>query len=235
MNIPGPIASIPAKKTIQGSQTVSEAVDITMMMDNYMADTPETETCIDLRKADDQALSGLARTGDYPAFEELIKRYRNDVYGLAYHYVRNREDAWDIAQEVFIKAHRAIGTFRGDSSFKTWLLRITANRCKDFFKKRKLRTVSLDDTVPEARFKSGNATPDESLASSELGQQIHQALDTLSAKHKTAFVLRELEGLSYEHMAGVMNCSLGTVMSRLHHARKKLQNALLAMGVMEDH
>lgn len=213
---------------------MSEALELSLTMDNLMVESPDALSLADLREAEDHALCGMARTGDYPAFEELVRRYRNDVYGLAYHYVRNREDAWDLSQEVFIKAHRAIGSFRGDSSFKTWILRITANRCKDFFKKRKLKTVTLDETTPEARFESKAARPDESMATSELGQTITQALDTLSEKHKMAFVLRELEGLSYENMAEVMNCSLGTVMSRLHHARKKLQQTLLDMGVMED-
>ncbi|MFP6581557.1 MAG: sigma-70 family RNA polymerase sigma factor [Candidatus Hydrogenedentota bacterium] len=213
---------------------MSEAVELSLLMDDFMVESKDSKSYAELREADDQTLTGDARTGDYAAFEELVRRYRNDVYGLAYHYVRNREDAWDISQEVFIKAHRAIGSFRGDSSFKTWILRITANRCKDFFKKRKLKTISLDDSMPEARFESVAARPDESMASSELGQRITQALDTLSDKHKTAFVLRELEGLSYENMAEVMKCSLGTVMSRLHHARKKLQQTLLDMGVMED-
>ena len=203
-------------------------------MDSLMADSEKAVSVAELRAADDAVLCGFARDGGYGAFEELVRRYRNDVHGLAYHYVRNREDAWDIAQEVFIKAHRAIGRFRGDSSFKTWILRITANRCKDFFKKRRLRTVSLEGSVAESGLESGGARPDEEMASSELGRQIHVALEGLSEKHRTAFVLRELEGLSYGQMADVMKCSPGTVMSRLFHARKKLQQALLGMGVMED-
>lgn len=213
---------------------MSEALEMTFSMDNFMADSRDAVSVAELRAADDAALCGYARSGEYGAFEELVLRYRNDVYGLAYHYVRNREDAWDIAQEVFIKAHRAIKTFRGDSSFKTWILRITANRCKDFFKKRRLKTVPLEDMVSEARLESAGSRPDEEMADAELGRQIHTALDSLSEKHKTAFVLRELEGLSYEQMADVMKCSPGTVMSRLFHARKKLQQALRDMGVMED-
>lgn len=213
---------------------MSEALELNMSMDNFMADSPKAESYTELRTADDAVLTHLARKGQYAAFEELVRRYRNDVYGLAYHYVRNREDAWDVAQDVFIKAHRAMAKFRGDSSFKTWILRITANRCKDFFKKRRLKTVSLEDSVSDARLESSAARPDEEMASSELGRQIQEALDTLSDKHKTAFVLRELEGLSYEQMADVMKCSPGTVMSRLFHARKKLQQALQSMGVMED-
>lgn len=219
---------------LSGSDDVSEALDITIAMDDFMAESRNGSDVIALPDCEDAELVRLARSGDYPAFEELVKRYRNDVFGLAYHYLRNREDAWDISQEVFIKAHRAIGSFRGEASFKTWLLRITANRCKDFFKKRRLKTVSMDEPDYLNQHEGTIAGPDKALASSEVGVQIHEALDGLSEKHRTAFVLRELEGMSYDSMAQVMECSIGTVMSRLHHARKKLQHSLIAMGVMED-
>ena len=86
------------------------------------------------RADEDAALVARARAGEYEAFETLVRKYRNDVYALSYHYVRNREEAWDLSQEVFVKVHRSLQRFRGDSSFKTWLLRITSNQCKDFFK-----------------------------------------------------------------------------------------------------
>lgn len=213
---------------------MSEVMDISIPMEKFGSDVIDTSNDIRLADAEDSVLVSMSKSGDYPAFEELVKRYRNDVFGLSYHYLRHREDAWDISQEVFIKAHRAIKTFRGDASFKTWLLRITANRCKDFFKKRRLKTVSLDQPDYSQQHEGNIAGPDGALASSELGAKIYEALDGLSEKHRTAFVLRELEGMSYEAMSNVMQCSLGTVMSRLHHARKKLQHSLRAMGVMED-
>ena len=187
------------------------------------------------RSAEDSVLAVQARNGDYAAFEELVRRYRNDVFALAYHYVRNREEAWDLAQEVFVKAHGGLKNFRGESSFKTWLLRITANRCKDFFKKRRLRTVALE--TPEGEIIDAPALgqrPDQLVESKELGAAIDAALKTLPEKHRTAIVLRELQGLSYEDMAQVMQCSMGTVMSRLHHARKKMQKVLVEMGVVEE-
>lgn len=184
--------------------------------------------------ASDAALVAQAQEGDFLAFEELVRRYRNDVFGLSQHFVRNREEAWDISQEVFIKAHRALNRFRGDSSFKTWLLRITSNQCKDFLKKRRLTTVPFDETFQAGDAPGSTMDPGQALEARELGEAIAKALDGLSAKHRTAFVLREFEGLSYEEMSQVMNCSLGTVMSRLHHARKKLQASLLRMGVVED-
>lgn len=179
-----------------------------------------------------EALVARAQTGGFEAFEELVRRHRNDVFALSYHFLRSREEAWDISQEVFMKAHRALTRFRGDASFKTWLLRITANQCKDFLKKRRLPTVAFDDKVhAEQGFDPG---PRQALEAQETGEAILAALQTLSVKHRTAFVLRELEGLSYQEMARVIGCSLGTVMSRLHHARKKLQRHLVQMGVAEE-
>jgi RNA polymerase sigma-70 factor (ECF subfamily) len=188
----------------------------------------------DVREEGDKTLVARARSGEPDAFEELVRRYRNDVFALSFHYLRDREEAWDIAQEVFIKAHRALARFRGDASFKTWLLRITANRCKDFFKKRRLQTVSFDEAIGSENHRSPALDPERNFEVAELGRAIQTALDSLPEKHRTAFVLREFEGLSYENMASVMGCSMGTVMSRLHHARKKMQQALIAMGVVED-
>ena len=178
----------------------------------------------------DAQLVGLAQTGDFAAFEELVRKYRNDVYGLAYHFLRNREEAWDVSQEVFIKTHRSLARFRGESSFKTWLMRITANQCKDHLKKRRLDAVPFNDELESHDAPSGVLGPDSTVEAHELGEAITQALAALPIKHRTAFVLREFDGLSYEEMAKVMDCNLGTVMSRLHHARKKLQNSLKRMG-----
>ncbi len=189
---------------------------------------------VSLREAEDSVLAAQARSGEYGAFEELVRRYRNDVFALAYHYVRNREEAWDLAQEVFVKAHGGLKSFRGESSFKTWLLRITANRCKDFFKKRRLRTVALETPDGEmVDLPAPGQQPDQQAESQELGVAIDAALKSLPEKHRTAIVLREMQGLSYEDMAQVMQCSIGTVMSRLHHARKKMQKVLVEMGVVE--
>ena len=184
------------------------------------------------RDATDAELVTRANSGEPQAFEELVRRYRNDVFGLSYHFLRNREEAWDVSQEVFIKAYRSLGRFRGDAGIKTWLLRIAANHCKDHFKKRRLPTVSMD-ALPTQDFFAAPSDPSQELANSELGKAIQTALDGISPKHRMAFVLREYEGMSYKEMAEVMNCSEGTVMSRLHHARKKLQSKLVAMGYVE--
>jgi RNA polymerase sigma-70 factor (ECF subfamily) len=181
----------------------------------------------------DATLVARARTGDFAAFEALVRQYRNEVYALAYHFVRNREDAWDVSQEVFIKAYRSLGSFRGEASFKTWLMRITANQCKDILKKRRVETVEYNDALETHELGSAHGRgrdPAWSAEAKETGTAILKALDSLSVKHRTAFVLRELHGLSYEEMAQVMGCSLGTVMSRLHHARKRMQASLQKMG-----
>jgi RNA polymerase sigma-70 factor (ECF subfamily) len=168
---------------------------------------------------------------DYEAFEELVRRYRNDVYRVSCYFLKNREEAWDVSQEVFIKAYRSIQWFRGDSLFKTWLLRITSNQCKDFLKKRRLPVVPLEPIGGDVPGTSPE--PRQALEAEEIGKAIDSALQRLSHKHRTAFLLREYEGLSYDEMAQVMQCSVGTVMSRLHHARKKLQHALTRMQIVE--
>jgi RNA polymerase sigma-70 factor (ECF subfamily) len=192
----------------------------------------EEKTHITAGSRPDDHLVARAQSGDVDAFEELVKRYRNDVYGLAYQYMRNREEAWDISQEVFIKAYRSLGGFRGESGFKTWLMRITSNQCKDHLKKRKLPVVDLGEEDHE-QFAGNEPNAGERADATELGRAIEKAVDALPEIHRTAFVLREYQDLSYQEMADVMQCNIGTVMSRLHHARKKLQQALQGMGVLE--
>lgn len=185
----------------------------------------------------DAALVARARTGDFAAFETLVRAYRNEVYRLAYHFVRDREEAWDVSQEVFIKVYRSLGSFRGEASFKTWLMRITANQCKDYLKKGRVKTVEYNDAVEtqESGETSGSGRdPARDAQAKEIGGAILKALDRLSMKHRTAFILREFEGLSYEEMAQVMGCTIGTVMSRLHHARKRMQASLRKLGFTEE-
>ncbi|HOH28050.1 MAG TPA: sigma-70 family RNA polymerase sigma factor [Candidatus Hydrogenedentes bacterium] len=182
---------------------------------------------------EDMELAARAREGDMAAFETLVRRYRNDVYALCYYFTRNREDAWDLSQEVFIKAHRALPGFRGDAGFKTWVLRIAANQSKDHLKKRRLQTTPFEDTWESAATEAGQ-TPAETMEAKEIGAAIDAAVSRLPLKHRTAFMLREYEGLSYQEMAEVMHCSVGTVMSRLFHARKRLQHMLEPLGFAEN-
>lgn len=181
---------------------------------------------------EDSEMVAQAQKGDMQAFEALVRKYRNQVYALSYHFLRDREDAWDNSQEVFVKAHRSLAGFRGDASFKSWLLRITANHCKDQLKRRRIETVPLDEAI-RTDDGEGPAGPDRKIEHTELGRAIEAAVASLPPKHQAAFVLREYQGMSYEEMAKAMECNLGTVMSRLHHARKKLQQALIQMGAVE--
>ncbi len=179
----------------------------------------------------DHELARRARKDDR-VFEEIVRRYYNDVYRICAYFTRDREEAWDLAQDTFVKAHRAIGTFRGDASLKTWLLRIASNRAKDHLKKRSLRTVPLEDWHSNS-VQHSDPDPSQRAHGKELGQALELALDKLSAKHRLAITLREFEGLSYEEMATVMKCRVGTVMSRLHHARKYLRQHLEDLGYLE--
>ncbi|MGI6460987.1 MAG: RNA polymerase sigma factor [Candidatus Hydrogenedentales bacterium] len=210
---------------------MSIVLDTTVLCDVTQDEGQEPRVAVRTELDDTNAVA-RAKSGDIEAFEYLVKRYRNEVFALSYHFLRNREQAWDVAQEVFIKAYNALAQFRGDASFKTWLMRITANQCKDFLKKRRLETVSFDDGRLAEHAQSHLLAPDRSLEATEIGEAIQKAIGKLSHKHKTAFILREFEGLSYEEMAQVMECSMGTVMSRLHHARKRLQKSLTQMGFM---
>jgi RNA polymerase sigma-70 factor (ECF subfamily) len=192
--------------------------------DRNTPSAPDTDT--------DARLVAAAQAGEVQAFESLVRKYRNEVYALSYHFLRNREEAWDTAQEVFIKAYRSLHRFRGDAAFKTWLMRITANQCKDHLKKRRLDTVSFDETIG-LETRDHALEPGRQSEAAEVSAAIDAAVAELSDKHRDVFVLREYEGLSYEEIAQVMECNIGTVMSRLHHARKKLQNSLVRMGFAE--
>ncbi len=181
----------------------------------------------------DFQLVARAARGDQDAFEELVKKYQQRVYTIAYGISHNQQDALDISQEVFIKVHKKLKDFRGASSFYTWLYRITTNLSIDFQRRRKkVSTVEFDEKIleepplearpPEEK----KFDPREILERKEIHGAILKAIETLPEDQRATVVLRELENLPYKEIASAMNCSLGTVMSRLHYARKKLQEML---------
>jgi RNA polymerase sigma-70 factor (ECF subfamily) len=187
---------------------------------------------------DDRELVDAARAGDKSAFRTLFERYQRRAYSLAYGVVRNPDDALDVVQDAFIKAHRYLDKFEGTSSFYTWLYRIVMNLAIDHIRKtRRSRAVDFSDqTVKEddARVGEGDlvprilgGNPGRALMDKEIRGRIEQALSELSDNHRAVLVMRELEGLSYEEMAQVMGCSKGTIMSRLFHARRNMQKRLL--------
>jgi RNA polymerase sigma-70 factor (ECF subfamily) len=174
-----------------------------------------------------------AQAGDREAFDYLVERHKDLVYAVAYRFAKDPDLALDLSQNVFIRAYRGIKSFRGKSSFSTWLYRIAMNTCIDYTRKRSRSVDSL--AVPEevAEYAGSEpiaatppAGPGALALSSELGEQIQQAIDQLPEYHKSVFVLYEIEGLSYKEIAEVVGCSIGTVMSRLHYARKKLRAML---------
>ena len=177
-----------------------------------------------------------ARNGDKDAFRELVERYQRKVFSIAYGMVNNREDAMDLSQDAFLKVYHNLDRFEGSSSFYTWLYRIVVNVCIDHIRKTGRRVqVDYDDQIlreggvegeDRIRPSSLGVDPVKAYGRKELLEQIRTALDALSPIHKQAIVLRELQGLSYQEMAEVMEVSKGTVMSRLHHARKNLQEKL---------
>jgi len=174
-----------------------------------------------------------AQAGDREAFGCLVERHKDIVYAVAYRFAKDPDLALDLSQNVFIRAYRGIKSFRGKSSFSTWLYRIAMNTCIDYTRKRARSVDSL--AVPEevAEYAGAEAItatlprePGADAMSSELGEQIQKAVDLLPEYHKSVFILYEIEGLSYKEIADVVGCSFGTVMSRLHYARKKLRMML---------
>jgi RNA polymerase sigma-70 factor, ECF subfamily len=177
---------------------------------------------------DDRELVDAVRGGDREAFRTLFERYNRRAYALALGVVRQADDALDVVQDAFIKAHKHLDKFEGTSSFYTWLYRIVMNLAIDHLRKHKRLTELRDDEAGEdsllPQLLGGN--PGRALMDKEIRERIDRALAELSDNHRSVLVMRELEGLSYEDMAQVMGCSKGTIMSRLFHARKNMQRML---------
>jgi RNA polymerase sigma-70 factor (ECF subfamily) len=174
--------------------------------------------------------------GDRKAFEFLFDKYREKVYSIAYRFVRNREDALEVTQEVFLRVYLGLAKFKTNSKFFTWLYRITVNRAIDFSRSRKARpTVRLEPAALEAwGERPGNRSrppdPMELAQEKELEERLLRAVELLSPKHRSVFLLHACENLSYKEIAAVLGCNLGTVMSRLFYARQRLQEILAAQG-----
>ena len=174
------------------------------------------------------------------AFEQLILQYERRVYTIAYKYMGNYEDASDMAQEAIIKAYQSIGSFRGDAAFGTWLGKITANQCLDELRKRKKKqTTSLEDTLEleegsvKKEIESPAATPEEQAIRQETASYMQMLIGELKEEYRAVVILRELEGYSYEEIADILSCSLGTVKSRISRARLYLKERILADRMAE--
>jgi len=180
---------------------------------------------------DDQALVERCRNGDVAAFEPLVEKYRERVWRLAYNYLRDREEAWDVAQDAFIRAWQALPSFRGQSAFYTWLFRIVINVATDRARQRAARGRAFGtDAVPEEEWDrvlvEPGGGPDAAASRAEQRERIRRGLDALPEHHRAIIMLSDLEGLSYREIAEVLDIPMGTVMSRLHNARKRLRDVL---------
>ncbi|HMP73711.1 MAG TPA: sigma-70 family RNA polymerase sigma factor [Kiritimatiellia bacterium] len=178
----------------------------------------------------DDELIARSQRDDVEAYNELIRRYHGKVYALVYNMTSNREDAEDLVQEIFFKAFRSLKRFKGNSSFFTWIYRISVNRTINFIKKRKKRTgISLDDVDvgierdPAFVELSSRESPFRDCTITELQEKLNKALSRLSEKHRTVVVLHDIQGLQHDEIARVLKVSSGTVRSRLHYARRALQ------------
>ena len=182
---------------------------------------------------DDLTLVRRAQQEDMAAYDELVRRYQERVYATVYHMTANHEDANDMTQEAFIKAYRALKTFKGDSSFYTWVYRIAVNKTINFLKQRKNRVqMSLNDMDfnaehdPDLVSLISDKTPHREVNLSELQQKLNEALLKLSEPHRMVVVLHDVQGVSHEEIAEMMGCNIGTVRSRLFYARQQLQGYL---------
>lgn len=162
----------------------------------------------------------------------MFARYRERVFRVAYRFVRNRDDALDITQEVFLRVYQRLEGFQTHSKFYTWLYRITVNRSIDFLRRRKGQPLpGLDASRAEPSGRTAPGGPQALAEENELLAILHDEIGKLSQKHREVFILHAFEDLSYKEIAAVVGCNLGTVMSRLFYARKRLQEALAARGI----
>lgn len=180
---------------------------------------------------DERELIQRCLDGDASAFEPLVERYRQRVWRLAYQILRDREEAWDCAQEAFVRAYHSLPAFRGQSAFYTWLFRITVNVATDRGRARRAQARAFGaERVPEEEWRrttpDPGAGPDTAAVQAEQRERIQRALDLLPPKARTIIMLSDVEGLSYREIAEVLRCPIGTVMSRLHNARKRLKALL---------
>ena len=180
--------------------------------------------------ADESSLVQRARDGDLAAYDDLVRRYQERIYATIYHMTSNHEDANDLAQEAFIKAFQALKSFKGGSSFYTWVYRIAVNKTINFLKQRKNKAqMSLNDLDfnaehdPDLVALISEKTPRREINLAELQEKLNIAMQKLSEPHRLVVTLHDVQGLSHDEIARIMDCNIGTVRSRLFYARQQLQ------------
>jgi RNA polymerase sigma-70 factor (ECF subfamily) len=185
-----------------------------------------------LTQEEDQQLVERVQRGDKRAFDLLVLKYQHKILGLIVRFVRDPHEAQDVAQEAFIKAYRALAKFRGDSQFYTWLYRIAINTAKNYLVARGRRPPESDISAEDAEFMDGDhdlkdiESPERLMLRDEIEATVHRAIAALPEDLRTALTLREFDGLSYEDIAAVMQCPVGTVRSRIFRAREAVDKAL---------
>jgi RNA polymerase sigma-70 factor (ECF subfamily) len=179
---------------------------------------------------EEQVLVRRARQGDLTAYDDLVRRYQERIYATIYHMTSNHEDSNDIAQETFIKAFQALKSFKGGSSFYTWIYRIAVNKTINFLKQRKNRShMSLNDLDfnaehdPDLVALVSDKTPRREAGLAELQEKLNEAMQKLSEPHRLVVTLHDVQGLAHDKIAEIMDCNIGTVRSRLFYARQQLQ------------
>lgn len=179
-------------------------------------------------QATDKQLVARVQKGDKRAFDLLVLKYQHKIFGLISRYIKDHHEVMDVAQEAFIKAYRAIGRFRGDSAFYTWLYRIAINTAKNHLVSRSRRPPDTDVDVMDAEYYESAtrlkdvASPDAEVHKQELEEAVFKAIELLPEDLKAAVTLREFDGMSYEEIAEVMQCPVGTVRSRIFRARESI-------------
>ena len=191
---------------------------------------------VSLKEPTDKQLVERVKRGDKRAFDLLTLKYLHKIISLVGRYLRDQDEVQDVAQEAFIKAYRALPNFRGDSAFYTWLYRIAINTAKNHLVSKSRRPPDTDIDVDDGEFQANSAvlrddnTPEASLATSQMESVIYKAIDDLPEELKVAVTLREFEGLSYEEIAEVMECPVGTVRSRIFRAREAIEKKIAGIG-----
>ena len=184
-------------------------------------------------KSVDQALVERVQRGDKSAFDILVRKYQHRVAKLISRYIKDHDEVYDVSQEAFIKAYRALPNFRGDSAFYTWMYRIAINTAKNFLVAKGRRLPNVDIDAQEAEQYEGAtalkdfATPEQMLRRDEVEKSVLNAIESLPEDLRTAIVLREIDGLSYEEIADAMSCPVGTVRSRIFRARESIEKSLM--------
>ena len=174
-------------------------------------------------REDDRQVIAACQQGEREAFDRLVERYQRDVYRLCYRYVNSHQDANDMAQDVFLKAYRAIGRFRGDSSFSTWLYRIAVNTCLNFKAARRLPQDELSDQIADR-----GASAAERMHQAERSAEVRRAVSRLPEKQRATLILKIYQDLTHEEVAGILGSSVGTVKANLFHALANLKKLMTA-------